>query len=222
MLGVNMSKVSECDNNELLNEFARLHRKDALQDVHQTPFTLEDSERCIQVRGELTRRMPEHGEDSELRTKLKRFLLELNHDYVHKELQQILDSTDAKDSLAPEGETSAVTKKEEESREKLKKQFAHVSDEMLLTFFLEQIDTEDQNQETEYSAYCDRLEAEILRRMSGMPVFPLKPTYEELVKGLSDAIEHLNYCGWGDRWERECAENLRKELPELLKKAQGG
>jgi hypothetical protein len=152
-----MSKVSECDNNELLNEFARLHRKDALQDVHQTPFTLEDSERCIQVRGELISRMPEHGEDSELRTKLKRFLLELNHDYVHKELQQILDSTDAKDSLAPEGETSAV-----------------------------------------------------------------KPTYEELVKGLSDAIEHLNYCGWGDRWERECAENLRKELPELLKKAQGG
>ena len=24
-------------------------------------------------------------------------------------------------------------------------------------------------------------------------------------------IEHLEYCGWGDKWERECSEELREE-----------
>lgn len=29
---------------------------------------------------------------------------------------------------------------------------------------------------------------------------------------LKDAYDHLNYCGWGDSWERECSEQLRREL----------
>jgi hypothetical protein len=40
---------------------------------------------------------------------------------------------------------------------------------------------------------------------------------------LSDAITlikeleaHLDYCGWGDRWERECSKELRKSLPTRL------
>ena len=29
---------------------------------------------------------------------------------------------------------------------------------------------------------------------------------------LKEAYDHLDYCGWGDSWERECSEELRKEL----------
>ncbi|MGP1680875.1 MAG: hypothetical protein ACTS8S_00920 [Giesbergeria sp.] len=213
-----MSKVSECDNNELLNEFARLHRKDALQDVQQTPFTLEDSERCIQVRGELIRRMS-MVVDCDNEALLERFEELTRNDVL--DVQVTSEDQDTRKQLR-----DALLRRMP-SKEKLtdyvQKQFTHVSDDVLLGFFLEQLNIEDEDKtKTKYSAYCDRLEAEILRRMSAMPVFPPKPTYEELVKGLSDAIEHLNYCGWGDRWERECAESLRKELPELLKKAQGG
>lgn len=42
---------------------------------------------------------------------------------------------------------------------------------------------------------------------------------EELKDGLSDAISHLNYCGWGrDSWERECAEEIRNKLSILQAK----
>ena len=30
--------------------------------------------------------------------------------------------------------------------------------------------------------------------------------WKELAKELYD---HLNYCGWGDSWERECSEELQ-------------
>ncbi len=46
-----------------------------------------------------------------------------------------------------------------------------------------------------------------------------KPTYEELTQALQQALDHLDYCGWGDSWERECSENLRRELPALLERA---
>jgi hypothetical protein len=48
-----------------------------------------------------------------------------------------------------------------------------------------------------------------------------KPTYEELVAALERALEILDYCGWGDSWERECSEKEQKELPELLARAKG-
>jgi hypothetical protein len=41
------------------------------------------------------------------------------------------------------------------------------------------------------------------------------PTYEELREALHKALEHLDYCGWGDSWERECSEQLRVELLEI-------
>jgi hypothetical protein len=36
---------------------------------------------------------------------------------------------------------------------------------------------------------------------------------------LRDAFDHLEYCGYGDSWERECAEGLKKELTEYFKES---
>lgn len=30
-------------------------------------------------------------------------------------------------------------------------------------------------------------------------------------------LVHLDYCGWGDSWERECSEELRKTAEQWLK-----
>lgn len=128
-----MNHLNDFDNEELLIEFAKLHRKDALQQVHNVPFTREDSELCMQIRDELLRRMtaaaeshcrmgvacPQHDgqvhgqEASELRTKLEEYVgridvIENGSDVVN-ELQRILDSTDARDSLAFEEQASPVT-----------------------------------------------------------------------------------------------------------------
>ena len=40
---------------------------------------------------------------------------------------------------------------------------------------------------------------------------------EKLHNLLKETYDHLNYCGWGDSWERECSEQLRKELDEYFK-----
>jgi hypothetical protein len=40
---------------------------------------------------------------------------------------------------------------------------------------------------------------------------------EQLTNALREAVGHLDYCGWGDRWERECAHASR--LPEQLEAA---
>ena len=32
---------------------------------------------------------------------------------------------------------------------------------------------------------------------------------KELYKLLDEAVDHLNYCGYGDSWERECAEEIK-------------
>lgn len=37
---------------------------------------------------------------------------------------------------------------------------------------------------------------------------------EELKELLDDAIWHLEYCGYGDSWERECAEDLIRRVKE--------
>lgn len=65
------------------------------------------------------------------------------------------------------------------------------------------------------------MQQEILRRMTAAAETtpPEKPAYKEIVTGLERAIEHLEYCGWGDSWEREVSEELRKELPALLERA---
>ena len=45
----------------------------------------------------------------------------------------------------------------------------------------------------------------------------------ELLEALEDAQEHLDYCGWGDKYERDCAreEGLPKKIEEAIRKAKG-
>jgi len=33
---------------------------------------------------------------------------------------------------------------------------------------------------------------------------------DEMFELLTGALGHLDYCGWGDSWERECSEDLKK------------
>jgi hypothetical protein len=48
-----------------------------------------------------------------------------------------------------------------------------------------------------------------------------KPFEQELAEGLKEAVAHLDYCGYGDNWERECAtySKLPERLDALLQKA---
>lgn len=39
---------------------------------------------------------------------------------------------------------------------------------------------------------------------------------KELVELARDLIDHLDYCGWGDRWEREVSEDLRKRADRFI------
>jgi hypothetical protein len=45
---------------------------------------------------------------------------------------------------------------------------------------------------------------------------------EELVAALKAAKDHLDYCGYGDRWERECAKEakLEQQIDNALAKAE--
>jgi len=61
---------------------------------------------------------------------------------------------------------------------------------------------------------------------SGFVVLPHNPTIgtykrraECLERALQAAKEHLEYCGYGDKWERECAEasKLEEQIEEALK-----
>ena len=40
---------------------------------------------------------------------------------------------------------------------------------------------------------------------------------QELLEALQQAEDHLEYTGWGDSWERECAREAK--LPELISAA---
>lgn len=44
--------------------------------------------------------------------------------------------------------------------------------------------------------------------------------YKLLVKLFQEAVAHLEYCGYGDDWERECADadNLPKKLERMVKR----
>ena len=39
---------------------------------------------------------------------------------------------------------------------------------------------------------------------------------EKVKELLAEAYRHLNYCNYGDSWERECAEELRKDLDKYF------
>jgi hypothetical protein len=45
-------------------------------------------------------------------------------------------------------------------------------------------------------------------------------TLEEALEMVKQLEAHLDYCGWGDSWERECAEPLMKELEEFKARAE--
>jgi hypothetical protein len=34
---------------------------------------------------------------------------------------------------------------------------------------------------------------------------------------IHELLDHLGYCGWGDRWEREVSEDLRKKAEKFQK-----
>ncbi len=40
-------------------------------------------------------------------------------------------------------------------------------------------------------------------------------TKKELAALAVELVEALDYCGWGDKWERECSEPLRKRIIDL-------
>ena len=40
----------------------------------------------------------------------------------------------------------------------------------------------------------------------------LKEELSQVKELLKKAVNHLDYCGFGDAWERECSEGLQKEL----------
>ncbi len=46
-----------------------------------------------------------------------------------------------------------------------------------------------------------------------------KQEYKKLLKVLKKAQQHLDYCGYGDKWEQECAifENLPCEINSAIK-----
>ena len=43
------------------------------------------------------------------------------------------------------------------------------------------------------------------------------PIMKSLYEALNDADQHLDFCGYGDSWERECA--MYDKLPEKIGKA---
>lgn len=49
-------------------------------------------------------------------------------------------------------------------------------------------------------------------------------SHDGLVAALEDARTHLEYCGYGDKWERECAEEygLAKKIDDALTHAKKG
>ena len=45
----------------------------------------------------------------------------------------------------------------------------------------------------------------------------LTPIEKMLLEALHDAQDHLDYCNYGDNWERECAREAK--LPEKIEAA---
>ena len=45
-------------------------------------------------------------------------------------------------------------------------------------------------------------------------------TYRKLYEALIAARDHLDYCGYGDSWERECSEGLPQQIEEALIEAE--
>lgn len=46
----------------------------------------------------------------------------------------------------------------------------------------------------------------------------LEKQNEKVKEYFVKALDHLDYCGWGDSWERECSRELEKEIDVVRKK----
>lgn len=44
----------------------------------------------------------------------------------------------------------------------------------------------------------------------------MRPSYAELAEALGEALGHLDFCGWGDSYERDTP--LRNSLPKVLER----
>ena len=55
-----------------------------------------------------------------------------------------------------------------------------------------------------------------------VPVSKLTPLETQLLEALRAASEHLDYCGYGDKWERECAKaaGLEKQINAAIEAAE--
>ena len=45
----------------------------------------------------------------------------------------------------------------------------------------------------------------------------MKKELQHILHTMKEVNDHLDYCGWGDSWERECA--TAQKLPEKWEKA---
>ena len=58
-----------------------------------------------------------------------------------------------------------------------------------------------------WSDYCDKkMEVERLHELETAA----RAEIARLKAFCTELFEHLEYCGWGDAWERECSVDLRK------------
>ena len=48
----------------------------------------------------------------------------------------------------------------------------------------------------------------------------MKDMADRLAEVLREASEHLDYCGYGDSWERECAGDLPTRIETILEQYQ--
>lgn len=62
--------------------------------------------------------------------------------------------------------------------------------------------------------YKSRITEETARKIFGQhrrDITGLTPLEIQLYDALNDAHAHLEYCGYGDKWERECAKEAQLE-----------
>lgn len=59
-------------------------------------------------------------------------------------------------------------------------------------------------------------------KKAGAKIGSLRKALKQTREALNDAKEHLDYCGWGDTWERECAkeQGLQPKIDAALDAAE--
>ncbi len=59
------------------------------------------------------------------------------------------------------------------------------------------------------------------QRANALRIVKCVNCHDELLDALKDAEDHLEYCGYGDKWERECAreDGLAEKIEKAIAKA---